>query len=566
MRHFCWCILLLFATKSGAQTLCQVIGAEVYAGPGLQVSINGSIALDSQAHFQNFSELHISGDLINKGQLEHSGSVFIQGNWVNDSIFQANPISLVEFNGAAQQIEGTHVCRFGQLKLSGTGDKNLLQTAEAEELDLSDRLLITDSSRIRVLSNDVQAIERTSGYVISNRFGSLERALQTGVQYLYPVGSLSNYQPVFINPAGNSTYAGVRFAAVDASTEGLPRTQVDTTICRSNASFFHLFYGDLAAGSSISMNVATSDVNSFPFLAQRNPQQTGVWTLVPSSTTLVSGGITAVNHTLSTAIDSRAFLLVRGRPSRPIISGDTAFCKKSLNRTFTITHDSTLVTNWTLASGNIVQQNDSVLIVNWGEESNGLVSAFQSDSAGCSSFPASHSVILWDNPVANFVIDAPDLPYEDVPFTLTSLSSGAVGQYWSIANLMNYSDSVIQVVFDAPGVYPVLLQVVNEFGCSDTASGIIEVIEGMVIPNTFSPNGDGINDELYLINSGVQEFNLKIFDRWGVLVFETNASKLSWDGKTSSGERVPAGTHMMVLSAKTANSTFEKRGALTIFD
>lgn len=167
MRHFCWCILLLFATKSGAQTLCQVIGAEVYAGTGLQVSINGSIALDSQAHFQNFSELHISGDLINKGQLEHSGSIFIQGNWVNDSLFQANPISLVEFNGAAQQIEGTYVSRFGQLKLSGTGDKSLLQTAEAEELDLSDRLLITDSSRIRVLSNDVQAIERTSGYVIS---------------------------------------------------------------------------------------------------------------------------------------------------------------------------------------------------------------------------------------------------------------------------------------------------------------------------------------------------------------------------------------------------------------
>jgi gliding motility-associated-like protein len=309
----------------------------------------------------------------------------------------------------------------------------------------------------------------------------------------------------------------------------------------------------------------TSDVNNFPLLAQRDPQQTGVWNRIPSSTT-ITGGITTVNHTLTSAIQSRAFLLVRGRPSRPVISGDSAFCKNSLNQEFTITFDSSLFTNWTIASGNIVQQNDSVLIVNWGEESNGLVSAFQSDSAGCSSFPASNSVILWDNPVANFVIDVPDLPYEDVPFTLTSLSSGAVGQYWSIANLMNYSDSVIQVVFDAPGVYPVLLQVFNEFGCIDSSSGTIEVIEGMVIPNTFSPNGDGINDELYLINSGVQEFNLKIFDRWGVLVFETNSSKLSWDGKTSSGDRVSAGTYMMVLTAKTTKSSFEKRGALTIFD
>ena len=50
------------------------------------------------------------------------------------------------------------------------------------------------------------------------------------------------------------------------------------------------------------------------------------------------------------------------------------------------------------------------------------------------------------------------------------------------------------------------------------------------IPSAFSPNGDGRNDFLKIFLQRIQSFELKIFNRWGELVFETNNANLLWDG------------------------------------
>jgi len=105
----------------------------------------------------------------------------------------------------------------------------------------------------------------------------------------------------------------------------------------------------------------------------------------------------------------------------------------------------------------------------------------------------------------------------------------------------------------------------NEFGCRDSASGMIEVIEGMEFPNTFSPNGDGINDELVLMNSGIKQYSLHVFDRWGNPVFESSAAKLSWDGRTSSGALVNPGTYFLVLNASSVLKNYEKRFTVSVF-
>ncbi len=50
------------------------------------------------------------------------------------------------------------------------------------------------------------------------------------------------------------------------------------------------------------------------------------------------------------------------------------------------------------------------------------------------------------------------------------------------------------------------------------------------VPSAFSPNGDGTNDFLRIFLQRIQSFELKIFNRWGELVFETNNANLLWDG------------------------------------
>ena len=70
-------------------------------------------------------------------------------------------------------------------------------------------------------------------------------------------------------------------------------------------------------------------------------------------------------------------------------------------------------------------------------------------------------------------------------------------------------------------------------GCtdSDTVTVTVTNIYTYFMPTGFSPNGDGVNDELLVRGRGVDYINLKIFDRIGEKVFETSDIDKGWDGK-----------------------------------
>jgi gliding motility-associated-like protein len=75
----------------------------------------------------------------------------------------------------------------------------------------------------------------------------------------------------------------------------------------------------------------------------------------------------------------------------------------------------------------------------------------------------------------------------------------------------------------------------NEFACN------------VYVPNAFSPNEDGVNDVLEAqVGCTVTEFDLKIFNRWGQLVFASVNEETGWDG-TSKGQLAPSSTYVYVL-------------------
>lgn len=75
----------------------------------------------------------------------------------------------------------------------------------------------------------------------------------------------------------------------------------------------------------------------------------------------------------------------------------------------------------------------------------------------------------------------------------------------------------------------------------------IRVYPKVEIPNTFTPNGDGVNDR-WLIPSieGYDKVKLRVVNRYGQLVFETTDAKQTWDGKAD-GKALPAGTYYYTL-------------------
>jgi gliding motility-associated-like protein len=79
-------------------------------------------------------------------------------------------------------------------------------------------------------------------------------------------------------------------------------------------------------------------------------------------------------------------------------------------------------------------------------------------------------------------------------------------------------------------------------GCRGTATVNI-VADSLVIPNVFSPNGDGINDELLFNYYGNAFYQIAVYDRWGKQIFNTTDKNAMWNGKTGSGADVPEGVY-----------------------
>ena len=97
-------------------------------------------------------------------------------------------------------------------------------------------------------------------------------------------------------------------------------------------------------------------------------------------------------------------------------------------------------------------------------------------------------------------------------------------------------------------------------------SNEVEIIPQMsyYIPNTFTPNGDGLNDTFGIAGEAIKEFKLQIFNRWGQLVFESGNPNDRWDG-TYQGDKVSEGVYVYKITAQGTNGKSQsKEGNLNV--
>lgn len=103
---------------------------------------------------------------------------------------------------------------------------------------------------------------------------------------------------------------------------------------------------------------------------------------------------------------------------------------------------------------------------------------------------------------------------------------------------------------DMRNQYRVQLAVTDSSGCADTATYMVKVVNNcyIAVPGAFTPNGDGLNDELSPLNTyKVSQLLFRVYNRKGVLVFESRDRDTRWDGRYR-GEPQDAGTYAWILS------------------
>jgi gliding motility-associated-like protein len=100
-------------------------------------------------------------------------------------------------------------------------------------------------------------------------------------------------------------------------------------------------------------------------------------------------------------------------------------------------------------------------------------------------------------------------------------------------------------------IYPVTLVVFDENGCRDSLTRFIIINNDfqVFVPNSFSPNGDG-NNEIFIpvFSSDPGVYEIKIFDRWGEIVFESLDPTEPWIGNVNGGDYfVESGVYQWIM-------------------
>jgi gliding motility-associated-like protein len=170
--------------------------------------------------------------------------------------------------------------------------------------------------------------------------------------------------------------------------------------------------------------------------------------------------------------------------------------------------------------------------------------------------------------VVNDIVSAVDAGTDQtigIGQTVTLEPSGGVSYSWSPP------DGLSCVICENPVAMPLqtttyIVTSQDQYGCTVTDEVIItvETTTSVLLPDIFSPDGNGVNDVLLVRGTGIQGMVFRLYDRWGQKVFESLDQSMGWDG-TFHGKPLDTGVFVYTLTGTFyTGETFEKKGNITL--
>jgi len=191
------------------------------------------------------------------------------------------------------------------------------------------------------------------------------------------------------------------------------------------------------------------------------------------------------------------------------------------------------------------------------------------DTFTCNKVDTAYITIkLNPKPTAVFNV-SPQPPIENRPIYFYNSSQGATMYKWIFGDgdsLLTTKDTVVNHLYNNTIYYHVALIAYNIYGCSDTMWQDVQALINPLfdVPSAFTPNGNGINDILYVKGFGIGHLNWQIYNRWGEKVFETEDLQTGWDG-TYNGKPQPQEVYHYILSIQTTDGKkYNKNGDITL--
>ncbi|MCX7769161.1 MAG: PKD domain-containing protein [Flavobacteriales bacterium] len=162
-------------------------------------------------------------------------------------------------------------------------------------------------------------------------------------------------------------------------------------------------------------------------------------------------------------------------------------------------------------------------------------------------------IVVHPKPSADFSPNYATLELPENKVHFTNYSSGYNSLLWNFNTGVPSTATHPTVVFPDSGYYPVWLYVYTQEGCSDTAYGEVFVQEQQIlyVPNTFTPDGDYLNENFSVKGKGIRDLEIMIFNRWGEKIFHGRGLDAAWNGSVNNvGPKCPQGTYVYRIIAE----------------
>lgn len=273
--------------------------------------------------------------------------------------------------------------------------------------------------------------------------------------------------------------------------------------------------------------------------------------------------------------ESSVKIEVRSMPKASIVTGSLTGCTP-LQVTFNSPENQTGNGLWVFDDGVSKTGLSAVHIFTRTGQYNIVFRYEDPEAPGCTATAKlSSPVEVYARPRADFDFSNEDVTIVEPKITLINRTNpvGENKYVWTVFGMEQYFSVNPVITFPKAGTYRVNLEATNYRGCKSEVTKLLEVKNdfNVFIPNSFTPNFDGKNDVFKPVFSpfglDYNSYYMRIFNRWGQLVFETNDHNEGWDGTPRNfGDTNPKNDTYTyeIRFGDIEGKTYEKRGTIMV--
>ncbi len=292
-----------------------------------------------------------------------------------------------------------------------------------------------------------------------------------------------------------------------------------------------------------------------------------VW-IVPPSNITYTATLTDFNGCVSTHIFNVG---VNPLPDPSFTQNDITGCNPKCIDFSIINPIPNYIYDWTMGTG--VNRTGSSFKYCYSIDGTYDVGVIATSDLGCKdTIYKNDHIIINLSPTAQFSVSNESVTDILTPyFSFVNLSKDAMTYFWSFGDSQTSTDQDTEHTYVLPGEYCVKLISTATYNtgistCSDSITNCVTInpLSVLYIPNSFTPNGDGINDNFFVKSSRIYDYHLTIYNRWGTTIFQTYDLDTFWDG-TYGPEIIQSGVYYYFVSYRDIEmKKYVKNGIITL--